>query len=142
MATTTAPRLKDKYRAEIVKALRDEFKHGNVNEVASLTKVVVNMGVGEAAKDSKLMDGAIADLAAITGQKPQVTKATEIYERVPDRGASPRRSPGTISASPFWPRAEGEQHGVLVPGLEGTGHHRDNPDRIELPDLLEADRRA
>jgi large subunit ribosomal protein L5 len=75
MATTTAPRLKDKYRSEIVKALRDEFKHANINEVPRLTKIVVNMGVGEAAKDSKLMDGAIADLAAITGQKPQVTKA-------------------------------------------------------------------
>ena len=75
MATTTTPRLKDKYRGEIIKALRDEFKHGNINEVAGLTKIVVNMGVGEAAKDSKLMDGAIADLAAITGQKPQVTKA-------------------------------------------------------------------
>ena len=75
MATATTPRLKDKYRGEIVKALRDEFKHGNVNEVPRLTKIVVNMGVGEAAKDSKLMDGAIADLAAITGQKAQVTKA-------------------------------------------------------------------
>jgi large subunit ribosomal protein L5 len=75
MATTTTPRLKEKYRGEIIKALRDEFKHGNINEVAGLTKIVVNMGVGEAAKDSKLMDGAIADLAAITGQKPQVTKA-------------------------------------------------------------------
>jgi large subunit ribosomal protein L5 len=75
MATATTPRLKDKYRGEIVKALRDEFKHGNINEVPGLTKIVVNMGVGEAAKDSKLMDGALADLAAITGQKPQVTKA-------------------------------------------------------------------
>ena len=75
MATATAPRLKERYRGEIIKALRDEFKHGNVNEVAGLTKVVVNMGVGEAAKDSKLIDGAIADLSAITGQKPQVTKA-------------------------------------------------------------------
>ncbi len=75
MATATQPRLKERYRGEIIKALRDEFKHGNVNEVAGLTKVVVNMGVGEAAKDSKLIDGAIADLAAITGQKPQVTKA-------------------------------------------------------------------
>jgi large subunit ribosomal protein L5 len=75
MATATTPRLKDKYRGEIIKALRDEFKHENINEVPGLTKIVVNMGVGEAAKDSKLMDGAIADLAAITGQKPQVTKA-------------------------------------------------------------------
>ncbi len=75
MATTTAPRLKNKYRGEIVKALRDEFKHDNINQVAALTKIIVNMGVGEAAKDSKLMDGALSDLAAITGQKPQVTKA-------------------------------------------------------------------
>jgi large subunit ribosomal protein L5 len=75
MATATAPRLKARYRGEIIAALRDEFKHGNVNEVAGLTKVVVNMGVGEAAKDSKIIDGAIADLMAITGQKPQVTKA-------------------------------------------------------------------
>jgi len=75
MATATAPRLKTRYRDEIIAALRDEFKHGNVNEVAGLTKVVVNMGVGEAAKDSKIIDGAIADLTAITGQKPQVTKA-------------------------------------------------------------------
>ncbi len=75
MATATAPRLKGKYRADIIKALREEFKHDNINQVAGLTKIIVNMGVGEAAKDSKLMDGAIADLAAITGQKPQVTKA-------------------------------------------------------------------
>jgi large subunit ribosomal protein L5 len=69
------PRLKARYRAEIAPALIEEFNHANVNQVAGLSKIVVNMGVGEAARDSKLITGAIADLTAITGQKPQVTKA-------------------------------------------------------------------
>ena len=70
-----APRLKEKYVSEIREALRAEFKHSNVMEVPGLVKVVVNMGVGEAARDSKAMDGAIRDLSLITGQKPQITKA-------------------------------------------------------------------
>ncbi|WP_084124485.1 50S ribosomal protein L5 [Demequina sp. NBRC 110054] len=74
-STTTLPRLKEKYRGDIIAALREEFGYENINQVPGLTKVVVNMGVGEAAKDSKLIAGAIADLTAITGQKPQVTKA-------------------------------------------------------------------
>ena len=69
------PRLKARYREEIVGKLRDEFEFGNVMQVPGLVKIVVNMGVGDAAKDSKLMDGAIRDLATVTGQKPQVTKA-------------------------------------------------------------------
>ena len=69
------PRLKQRYREEIVAGLREEFGHDNVNQVARVTKIVVNMGVGDAAKDSKLIEGAIRDLSAITGQKPQVTKA-------------------------------------------------------------------
>lgn len=71
----TVPRLKARYRSEILPALKDEFAHGNPHEVAGLEKIVVNMGVGEAARDGKLIEGAIADLATITGQKPQVTKA-------------------------------------------------------------------
>jgi large subunit ribosomal protein L5 len=71
--TPAKARLKARYASEIVPALREEFHHSNVNEVPRLTKIVVNMGVGEAARDSKLIDGAIRDLAAITGQKPQVT---------------------------------------------------------------------
>jgi len=73
--TADQPRLKARYRAEIAPALVEEFSHANVNQVAGLSKIVVNMGVGEAARDSKLITGAIADLTAITGQKPQVTKA-------------------------------------------------------------------
>jgi len=69
------PRLKEKYRAEIAPALKDEFGYANVMQIPGLTKIVVNMGVGEAARDAKLIDGAVRDLAAITGQKPAVARA-------------------------------------------------------------------
>jgi large subunit ribosomal protein L5 len=74
-AVKEIPRLKARYRSEIVPALQSEFKFANAMQVPGLTKIVVNMGVGEAARDSKLIEGAIRDLTAITGQKPQVTKA-------------------------------------------------------------------
>ena len=69
------PRLKVKYREDIVPALTAEFKHGNLHEVAKLEKIVVNMGVGDAARHSKVLEGAMADMAVITGQKPQVSRA-------------------------------------------------------------------
>jgi large subunit ribosomal protein L5 len=72
---TTVPRLKARYREEIIPALREEFSFANVMQVPSVTKVVVNMGVGEAVADSKKMRSALADLAAITGQKPKETKS-------------------------------------------------------------------
>ncbi|MEI7655549.1 MAG: 50S ribosomal protein L5 [Actinobacteria bacterium] len=75
MATATMPRLKERYRAEIVAAMQEQFGYKNVNQVPRVVKVVVNMGVGEAARDSKLIEGAIRDITAITGQKPQVTRA-------------------------------------------------------------------
>ena len=75
MAEKTTPRLKTKYTEEVRPALLKEFQHGNVMEVGRIVKVVVNMGVGEAAHDSKMIEGAVRDLAAITGQKPQVTRA-------------------------------------------------------------------
>jgi large subunit ribosomal protein L5 len=82
MSTSTAapagkiqPRLKQKYQSEIKKALQDEFGYANVNQIPRLVKVVVNTGVGEAARDSKVIDGAVDDLTKITGQKPVVTKA-------------------------------------------------------------------
>ena len=73
--TRTRPRLKQRYLDEILAGLREEFGYSNIMQVPGLTKVVVNMGVGEAARDSKLMEGAVKDLTAITGQKPSVTKA-------------------------------------------------------------------
>ncbi|WP_066517784.1 50S ribosomal protein L5 [Curtobacterium ammoniigenes] len=72
---TIQPRLKQKYKNEIAKALTEQFGYTNVHQVPGLVKVVVNSGVGEAARDSKIIEGAIKDLTAITGQKPQVTKA-------------------------------------------------------------------
>jgi large subunit ribosomal protein L5 len=76
-ATTTVPRLKQRYRDEFTAKLTEQFGYANVHQVPGLTKVVVNMGVGEAARDSKLIDGAVRDLTTITGQKPQVTKSTK-----------------------------------------------------------------
>ena len=68
-------RLQDKYRKEIVKMLIDKFNYGNPLEVPKLEKIVINMGVGEAVKDSKKIDAAVKELAAITGQKPIITKS-------------------------------------------------------------------
>lgn len=69
------PRMKTKYREEIVPALRQQFEHANAMQIPGLVKITVNMGVGDAARDSKVMDGAVKDLTAITGQKPQITMA-------------------------------------------------------------------
>ena len=66
MSTATQARLKARYRSEIVPAMQKEFNYSNVMQVPTLVKIVVNMGVGEAARDSKLIEGAIRDLAAIT----------------------------------------------------------------------------
>ncbi|WP_124039186.1 50S ribosomal protein L5 [Neoactinobaculum massilliense] len=69
------PRLKAKYSESIRPALQEEFKYENPMQIPGLTKIVVNMGVGDAARDAKVLDGAVADMTAITGQKPQITKA-------------------------------------------------------------------
>jgi large subunit ribosomal protein L5 len=74
-AGKTQPRLKQKYRSEIAPALAKEFGFTNPHQIPGLVKIVVNTGVGEAARDSKVIDGAVRDLTLITGQKPQVTKA-------------------------------------------------------------------
>ena len=96
------PRLKTKYQDEIVVALREEFSHANVNEVARLTKIVVNMGVGDAAKDAKLIDGAIRDLTLITGQKPQVTKARKSIAQFKLREGMPIGTHVTLRGDRMW----------------------------------------
>ncbi|MDD5893119.1 MAG: 50S ribosomal protein L5 [Coriobacteriales bacterium] len=70
-----APRLKEKYKNEIVPQLEKELNIANINNVPKLEKIVVNMGVGEAATDSKLIDAAVADLRTITGQQPMICRA-------------------------------------------------------------------
>ena len=74
-AAKIQPRLKQKYRGEIAAQLKKDFGFTNVHQVPGIVKVVVNTGVGEAARDGKIIDGAVKDLIAITGQKPQVTLA-------------------------------------------------------------------
>ena len=96
------PRLKSRYAQEIVPGLLEEFGHENVNQVARVTKVVVNMGVGDAAKDSKLIEGAIRDLTAITGQKPQVTKARKSIAQFKLRDGMPIGAHVTLRGDRMW----------------------------------------
>ncbi len=98
----TVPRLKTRYREEILPALRDEFAYGNVMQVPGLTKIVVNMGVGEAARDSKLIDGAVRDLAAITGQKPSVTRARKSIAQFKLREGMPIGAHTTLRGDRMW----------------------------------------
>lgn len=101
-ATTSTPRLKARYREEIVPALQEEFKFKNVMQVPGLTKIVVNMGVGEAARDSKLIEGAIRDLTEITGQKPQVTKARQSIAQFKLREGQPIGAHVTLRGDRMW----------------------------------------
>jgi large subunit ribosomal protein L5 len=96
------PRLKTKYVDEIKPALLKEFGHENVNQVAKLVKVVVNMGVGEAAKDSKLIEGAVRDLTLITGQKPMVTKARKSIAQFKLREGMPIGAHVTLRGDRAW----------------------------------------
>ena len=96
------PRLKQRYRDEIVPALRSEFEIGNVMQVPGLTKIVVNMGVGEAARDSKLIDGAVRDLTVITGQKPVVTKARKSIAQFKLREGMPIGAHTTLRGDRMW----------------------------------------
>lgn len=100
--TKTTPRLKARYREEIVPALRAEFEFANIMQVPGVTKVIVNMGVGEAARDSKLIEGAIRDLTDITGQKPQVTKARKSIAQFKLREGQPIGCHVTLRGDRMW----------------------------------------
>jgi large subunit ribosomal protein L5 len=100
--TQTAPRLKSRYREEILPALREQFDYANVMQVPGLTKIVVNMGVGEAARDGKLIEGALRDLTAITGQKPQVTKARKSIAQFKLREGMPIGAHVTLRGDRMW----------------------------------------
>ena len=110
MSTTTPaattgdiqPRLKQKYRSEILPALQKEFGFTNVHQVPGLVKVVVNTGVGDAARDGKIMDGAVADLTKITGQKPQVTTARKSIAQFKLREGQPIGAHVTLRGDRAW----------------------------------------
>jgi large subunit ribosomal protein L5 len=101
-ASKIVPRLKTKYADSIKSTLIEEFKYENVNQVPRLVKVVVNMGVGDAAKDSKLIDGAVRDLTQITGQKPQVTKARKSIAQFKLREGMPIGAHATLRGDRMW----------------------------------------
>jgi large subunit ribosomal protein L5 len=159
-STTTAdepkvtPRLKTRYREEIVHALRSEFEIANVMQVPGLTKIVVNMGVGEAARDSKLIEGAIKDLTAITGQKPSVTKARKSIAQFKLREGMPIGAHVTLRGDRMWefldrllslalPRIR-DFRGLSPRQFDGNGNytfglteqvmfHEINQDRVDRP---------
>jgi large subunit ribosomal protein L5 len=96
------PRLKQKYRDEISAQLSSDLGLTNVHQVPNLVKIVVNMGVGEAARDGKIIDGAVADLTKITGQKPQVTKARKSIAQFKLREGQPIGAHVTLRGDRMW----------------------------------------
>jgi large subunit ribosomal protein L5 len=96
------PRLKTRYREEIVAGLQQQFGYANPMQVPGVVKVVVNMGVGEAARDAKLMDGAVRDLTAITGQKPAVVKAKVSIAQFKLREGMPIGAKVTLRGDRMW----------------------------------------
>ncbi len=98
----TPPRLRQRYRDEIAATLRSELALTNAMQVPTLTKIVVNMGVGEAARDSKLIEGAIRDLATITGQKPSVTRARKSIAQFKLREGMPIGAHVTLRNDRMW----------------------------------------
>jgi large subunit ribosomal protein L5 len=146
------PRFKTRYREEILPALRDEFGYANVMQVPGLTKIVVNMGVGDAARDSKLIEGAVRDLTTITGQKPSVTRARKSIAQFKLREGMPIGAHVTLRGNRMWefldrlltlalPRIR-DFRGLSPKQFDGKGNytfglteqvmfHEINPDRID-----------
>jgi large subunit ribosomal protein L5 len=148
------PRLKTRYREEIVPALQEQYSYGNAMQVPRVTKIVVNMGVGQAAKDSKLMDGAVRDLTLITGQKPLVQRARKSIAQFKLREGMPIGAKVTLRGDRMWefldrlltlalPRIR-DFRGLSDRQFDGNGNytfglteqsmfHEINPDTIDRP---------
>jgi large subunit ribosomal protein L5 len=146
------PRLKLRYQQEILPELRKEFGYGNVMQVPGLTKIVVNMGIGEAARDAKLIEGAVRDLAAITGQKPAVNRAKKSIAQFKLREGMPIGANVTLRGDRMWefldrllstalPRIR-DFRGLSPKQFDGRGNytfglteqvvfHEVNPDRVD-----------
>ena len=102
MSENYTPRLKSEYRAEIREKLNSEFNYDNVMQIPGVTKVVVNMGVGDAARDSKLINGAIEDLTLITGQKPRIRVAKKAIANFKLREGMPIGARVTLRGDRKW----------------------------------------
>jgi large subunit ribosomal protein L5 len=99
---SSGPRLKARYRSEVLPQLRESYSIANVMQVPGVVKVVVNMGVGDAARDGKLIDGAVRDLTAITGQKPQIRRATKSIAQFKLREGQPIGAKVTLRGDRMW----------------------------------------
>ncbi len=149
-----APRLKERYRAEIAPELQKQFSYANPMQIPGVVKIVVNMGVGQAAKDAKLMDGAVRDLTLITGQKPLVQKATKSIAQFKLREGMPIGAKVTLRGDRMWefldrllslalPRIR-DFRGLSANQFDGNGNytfglneqsmfHEIDPDSIDRP---------
>ena len=96
------PRLKSRYQDEIRTKLNEQFNYDNVMQIPGLTKIVVNMGVGDAARDSKVINGALEDLTAITGQKPQLRRAKKSIANFKLREGMPIGAKVTLRGDRMW----------------------------------------
>ena len=96
------PRLKTKYLNEVKGQLHEKFQYKNVMMIPKIEKIVVNMGVGEAATDSKAIDGAVRDLRAITGQQPMVTRARKSIASFRLRAGMPIGAKVTLRGDRMW----------------------------------------
>src|SRR5246500_1763059 len=101
-AEKVQPRLKVRYREQIRDALQSEFKYTNVMQIPGVLKVVVNMGVGDAARDAKLINGAVNDLALITGQKPEIRRARKSIAQFKLRDGMPIGARVTLRGDRMW----------------------------------------
>jgi large subunit ribosomal protein L5 len=152
--TYPTPRLKTRYRDEVAPALKSQFGYANPMQVPGLTKIVVNMGVGMAARDAKLMDGAVRDLTLITGQKPLVQRARKSIAQFKLREGMPIGAKVTLRGDRMWefldrlltlalPRIR-DFRGLSDRQFDGKGNytfglteqsmfHEINPDTIDRP---------
>jgi large subunit ribosomal protein L5 len=101
-STTAVPRLKIRYREELTQKLQEKFSYANPMQIPGVVKVVVNMGVGDAARDSKLIDGAVRDLGTITGQRPEVRRATKSIAQFKLREGMPIGARVTLRGDRMW----------------------------------------
>ena len=102
MSENYTPRLKTRYQDEIRTKLNDKYSYDNVMQIPGLTKIVVNMGVGDAARDSKVINGALEDLTAITGQKPQLRRAKKSIANFKLREGMPIGAKVTLRGDRMW----------------------------------------
>ena len=102
MSENYTPRLKTRYREEIKDALNKEFSYDNVMQIPGVVKVVVNMGVGDAARDAKVINGALEDLTLITGQKPQLRRAKKSIANFKLRERMPIGARVTLRGDRMW----------------------------------------